>query len=385
MIDVAHTIPAMGREMTATDRDYRYSDIVTGRRSVAPAGSLPLITSPVTGRRSDNASLGDTGTFAADVLMFASLSDELSIIGIDDSLDDDMLRTMMHDVIKPVELPYYAAASSEFREVSGAFAETADRVVDTGQTRVTSDYEGMGALGVDASWYLGEGVAALSTDAWRHDATRPLEIRSASAGNTLPSVHSWPLEQLGTGVAVPIDAWWLMVYSWTEPIDWRVAYSNTSSGAARQGDLDAALRGVVRPRLLEGASSHAAIIAVVELAGRSGVADRLVYLRGLDADDPGEPPMDLESLRAFAAFLLREPGLPDPEVGVNAVGFVQVEWDLPAGGLVAMEFLRGGMIRFAAAAGPLELGPARPRVSGTLPTDEALAELAPFISPLERA
>lgn len=375
--------------MTTTARDYRYADIATVRRSDAPASSLPLTTSPVTTRRPDNASFGDPGTFALDVLMVASLSDELSIIGIDDSLDDDMLGTMMHDLIKPVELPYYtaafAAAFSEFREVSGAFAETADGLVDTGQTGVTSDYEGMGALGVDASWYLGEGVAALSADAWRHDATRPPEIRSAFAGNTLPSVHSWPLEQLGTGVAAPIEAWWLMVYSWIEPLDWRVAYSNTSSGAARLGDLDAALRGVVRPRLLEGASSHAAIIAVVEFAGRSGVADRLVYLRALDADDPGEPPMDLESLRAFAEFLLRELGLPDPEVGVNPAGLVQVEWDLPAGGLVAMEFLRGGMIRFAAAAGPLELGPARPRVSGTLPTDEALAELAPLISLLERA
>ena len=385
MIGTADTSAATRREVTTTARDDRYADIATPRRSDAPASSLPFATRPVMTWRPHNASFGDTATVALDVLRSASLSGELSIMGIDDSIDDDMLLAIMHDVIKPVEPWYYAAASSELREVSGVFAETPHEEVDTRRTPVTREYVGPEALGVDASWYLGEGVAALSADAWRHDATRPPEIRSAFAGNTLPSVHSWPLEQLGMGVAAPIDAWWLMVYSRTEPIDWHVSYSNTGSGAARPDDLDAALRGVVRPRLLERASSHAAIIAVVKLAGRSGVADRLVYLRGLDADDPGEPPMDLESLRAFAAFLLREPGLPDSEVGVNPAGLVQVEWDLPAGGLVAMEFLRGGMIRFAAAAGPLELGPARPRVSGTLPTDEALAELAPFISLLERA
>lgn len=120
------------------------------------------------------------------------------------------------------------------------------------------------------------------------------------------------------------------------------------------------------------------IIGVIKTLGRDAVADRLAYLRELVEEDPVEPPMDLESLRAMALFLMSERKLPDPQIGVDPDGIMQIQWRVPSDGLLAMEFLPKGLIRFAAVSEPATPGVERLRVSGALPKAETLDAVQPF-------
>ena len=114
-------------------------------------------------------------------------------------------------------------------------------------------------------------------------------------------------------------------------------------------------------------------------------------------DDPEESPIVVDSLRHLAFFLLRYRRLADPEVGISPNALAQVEWTLPdvshdhaGNGLLAMEFLPSGMIRFAALSAPFSSGssgssgsPGSPGVDrltvhGTLPAAEAMDAVRAF-------
>ena len=56
----------------------------------------------------------------------------------------------------------------------------------------------------------------------------------------------------------------------------------------------------------------------------------------------------------------------------------QIEWWFPTNGILAMEFLPSGLVRFAAISSPAQQGVDRLSLNGTLPKDEALAALRPF-------
>ena len=127
-------------------------------------------------------------------------------------------------------------------------------------------------------------------------------------------------------------------------------------------------------------SNHEATMAVLRWWGRGAVADRLLYLRDLAREDPEESPVDLGSLRAMAHFLMSERQLPDPRIGVTSDGLVQIEWRVPTNGILAMEFLPSGLIRFAAVSAPVGSGVERLTVNGTLPKEETLAAVRPFTS-----
>ena len=133
---------------------------------------------------------------------------------------------------------------------------------------------------------------------------------------------------------------------------------------------------------IESASTHEEIIAVLRSFGLDAIADRLNYLRQLVEDDPDEPSMSIESLRALALFLMSERQLPDPRIGVTPDGLAQIEWRLPTNGILAMEFLSSGLIRFAAISVPAQRGVERLSVNGTLPKDAALEAVRPFTSRL---
>ncbi len=134
------------------------------------------------------------------------------------------------------------------------------------------------------------------------------------------------------------------------------------------------------PTRIAAESTHEGIIAVLRLFGVEAVADRLSYLRSLSDDDPDETPIDVESLRAMALFLMSERQLPDPQIGITPDGLMQTEWRTPPNGILAMEFLPSGSIRFAAVSAPAQPGVDRLSVNGTLPKDEALAAVRPFTS-----
>ena len=129
---------------------------------------------------------------------------------------------------------------------------------------------------------------------------------------------------------------------------------------------------------IENASTHEEIIAVLRSFGLDAIADRLNYLRQLVEDDPDEPSMAIESLRAMALFLMSERQLAAPQIGVTPDGLAQIEWRFPTNGILAMEFLSSGLIRFAAISAPAQRGVERLSVNGTLHKDAALEAVRPF-------
>ena len=133
---------------------------------------------------------------------------------------------------------------------------------------------------------------------------------------------------------------------------------------------------------IENAGTHEEIIAVLRLFGLDAIADRLNYLRQLVEDDPDEPSMVLESLRSLALFLMSERQLPDPQIGVTPDGLAQIEWRFPNNGILAMEFLSSGLIRFAAISAPAQRGVERLSVNGTLYKEATLEAVRPFTARL---
>lgn len=89
------------------------------------------------------------------------------------------------------------------------------------------------------------------------------------------------------------------------------------------------------------------VIAALKHIGQEPIADRLVYLHDVVADDLDEKPIDLESLRQFALFIYRNQ-LPDPQIGTSVDGFVHAEWRIEDQGILAMVFLPSGSIEFVA-------------------------------------
>lgn len=93
----------------------------------------------------------------------------------------------------------------------------------------------------------------------------------------------------------------------------------------------------------------------------------------------------------MALFLLRQPQWPDPEVSVSTDGLAHAEWRFPpfpirsaGNGILAMEFLPFGKIRFAAVSSPYRKGVERLSVHGTLAAEDALQAIRPFSCRLER-
>ena len=132
-----------------------------------------------------------------------------------------------------------------------------------------------------------------------------------------------------------------------------------------------------RPQITA-ASTHEEVIAVLRMFGLDSIADRLGYLRSLVYDDPDEPPIDLESLRAMALFIMSERQLPLPRIAVSPDGMIQIEWRPEDSGIIAMNFLPSGLIRFAAISSTDACEGDRLRVSGTLPKDAAMEAVQPF-------
>lgn len=93
------------------------------------------------------------------------------------------------------------------------------------------------------------------------------------------------------------------------------------------------------------------IVAELETHGLCAAAERISYLLSLDDDDPDEAPIDRRSLRALADLLMSGPRLSRPRIGVGPDGLMHAEWATPTDGLLAMEFLPDGVIRFSGAFG----------------------------------
>ena len=120
-------------------------------------------------------------------------------------------------------------------------------------------------------------------------------------------------------------------------------------------------------------------VGILRLRGLDAAADRLSYLQRATESEPGEPSIQIGSMRCLAQFLITERLLHPPRIGVNPSGLLQVEWRPEAGGILAMWFLQDGNIQFAAAAEEVRPGSERERVSGVLPKDEMMEAVRPLI------
>ena len=135
---------------------------------------------------------------------------------------------------------------------------------------------------------------------------------------------------------------------------------------------------------IEAADTHEQIIEALREGGLTAIAERLQYLRNLGAHDSAEPPMEIESLRALARFLIGGRQLPDPGIGVTPDGLLMASWRVPPEGLMAIEFRPDSLIRFAAISASAKHAADRTSINGELPIDEALAVLSPFTSLIAR-
>ena len=136
---------------------------------------------------------------------------------------------------------------------------------------------------------------------------------------------------------------------------------------------------------VDAAADHRDIATALEQSGHGAIAARLAHLHRLVDEDPEEPGISIESLRGLASFLLEEPQLPSPRLGVGPEGFVQAEWRVPEDGMLALKFLPSGFIRFAAVSAPARPGIERRRVNGTLPATDVADAVRMFTDLLVRS
>ncbi len=124
------------------------------------------------------------------------------------------------------------------------------------------------------------------------------------------------------------------------------------------------------------------MVSILRRLGLGAAADRLSYLLRVVEDEPDEAPVQIDSLRHLALFLITERRLRLPRIGVSPDGVLQVEWRVEDSGILAMWFLVDGRVQFAAAVGEGRSDAADKRVSGILPKDEAMQAVRPFTSGL---
>lgn len=115
-------------------------------------------------------------------------------------------------------------------------------------------------------------------------------------------------------------------------------------------------------------------------SGLEESADRLGHLQRLADEDPDEEPIAISSLRHLTSFLIDERHLGQPDIGVSPDGVALAQWRVKGNGILVMEFLGSGLIRFAGTSGPDSQGGEPLRVSGTLPKTKALQAIQSLLS-----
>ena len=124
------------------------------------------------------------------------------------------------------------------------------------------------------------------------------------------------------------------------------------------------------------------VISVIRFLRFDLIADRLAYLNTLIKNDPDARSIDLESLQRFAYFIMDKQTLPKPQIGINSSGLVHVAWRIGDRGILAMDFLPSGSIRFAAILRPSGSDSQEWSKDGILSPDHMWNDIRPFIEQL---
>ena len=125
------------------------------------------------------------------------------------------------------------------------------------------------------------------------------------------------------------------------------------------------------------------VVAFLRRSGLERIAARLDYLQQVVDEDPEHPPMQIESLRSLATFLVAERQLPHPQISVGVEGLLSAQWRTASNDVMAMEFLASGSIRFAALSGPGDPED-QLNISDTLPRSEVMTAIEPFTMRMQR-
>ena len=125
-------------------------------------------------------------------------------------------------------------------------------------------------------------------------------------------------------------------------------------------------------------TTHRGMAQLFRWFGKTVVADRIEELLAIAEEDQDEPHMSIDSLRNLGRLLIAEQELTEPDIGVTPNGLVQAQWSTPGNGVVAMEFLVSGLVRFAAISAPAKRGVKRKAVRGALEHKEMLHAIQPF-------
>ncbi|MCY3941136.1 MAG: hypothetical protein OXG29_08690 [Gammaproteobacteria bacterium] len=134
---------------------------------------------------------------------------------------------------------------------------------------------------------------------------------------------------------------------------------------------------------LNAALNPSEITTVLELCGLKDIANDIRDLKVLVDDDPESLPLNLESLRHAAIFLVSERKFPYPLVSIAPEGYVWMEWQIAPDGLLGMNFLPSGRIQFVAVPRPPQENLETETLEGTVPKGHMLAAIQPFLSRLE--
>ena len=122
------------------------------------------------------------------------------------------------------------------------------------------------------------------------------------------------------------------------------------------------------------------IISTLRRRDMTKIADRLTSLHEHAIDDPDDAPMNIESARHLASFILSDHGLGNPLIGMNPDGILGATWRLDDRVVIDIEFPPVGKIRYAALGPRPYPGALRRFTSGQSAVDDALREIHKFIS-----
>ena len=149
-----------------------------------------------------------------------------------------------------------------------------------------------------------------------------------------------------------------------------------------------------------------AVLGYLRDRGLDHFASKLEYKKVLIEEDPDDPPVDLESARGFAGFVTLETLAGDPNVTVDADGYVGLEWVIldplaleteeweatggrhddrvwgKGHGVLGLWFLPDGMVRIYGTSGPVRQDVVRMRVNCTVTAGHVMNAIEPFMSRL---
>lgn len=132
--------------------------------------------------------------------------------------------------------------------------------------------------------------------------------------------------------------------------------------------------------LINTATNLNEIVELIKLYGLDTIADRILYLHKMMESDSDQIDFDFDSLRNLALFFINESQLPTPQIVVDEDGLGHAEWQIQDHGILVMVFLPSNMIKFVGICQPYKNSQSEWDVSGTLPPDQILKAIKPFLN-----